>query len=109
MAAYRDAVRHGDRRHMPGPVRASASLATSASDIDRFIKAAAAIPAGAPTPVGYETPTPATSGPAPPTSRAPARHAAGIEAMLAYQRAAVRWPQRSQPPTKPSNRSASCS
>jgi hypothetical protein len=49
VAAYRDNVRHGDRRHKPGAVRASASLATS--DIDRFINAVAA---GAPTPVGYD-------------------------------------------------------
>jgi selenocysteine lyase/cysteine desulfurase len=54
VAAYRDAVRHGDRRHMPGAVRASASLATTTTDIDRFIEAVADIAAGAATPVGYD-------------------------------------------------------
>jgi hypothetical protein len=54
VAAYRDAVRQGDRRHMPGAVRASASLATSTSDTDRFIKAVVAIAGGAPTPLGYD-------------------------------------------------------
>jgi selenocysteine lyase/cysteine desulfurase len=51
IASYRDAVRHGDRRRMPGAVRASASLATSASDIDRFIDAVATITASTPPPV----------------------------------------------------------
>jgi selenocysteine lyase/cysteine desulfurase len=54
VAAYRDAVRHGDRRRMPGAVRASAGLATSTADIDRFIEAVADIAAGAPAPVGYD-------------------------------------------------------
>jgi selenocysteine lyase/cysteine desulfurase len=54
VASYRDAVRHGDRRRMPGAVRASAGLATSAADIDRFIQALAAIAAGTPAPIGYD-------------------------------------------------------
>jgi selenocysteine lyase/cysteine desulfurase len=53
VAAYRNAVRRGDRRHMPGAVRASASLSTSVSDIDRFIEAVADIAAGSPAPVDY--------------------------------------------------------
>jgi selenocysteine lyase/cysteine desulfurase len=54
VAAYCDAVRHGDRQDMPGAVRASAGLATSTTDVDRFIEAVAAIAAGAPLPVGYD-------------------------------------------------------
>jgi selenocysteine lyase/cysteine desulfurase len=54
VAAYRDAVRHGDRRRMPGAVRASAGLSTSTADIDRFIDAVAAIAAGGLAPVGYD-------------------------------------------------------
>jgi selenocysteine lyase/cysteine desulfurase len=54
VASYRVAVRHGDRRRMPGAVRASAGLATGTADIDRFIQALAAIAAGAPAPVGYD-------------------------------------------------------
>jgi selenocysteine lyase/cysteine desulfurase len=53
VAAYRDAVRQGDRRHKPGAVRASAGLSTGASDIDRFIEAVADIAAGSPPPVDY--------------------------------------------------------
>ncbi len=40
---YRDAVRKGDRRRMPGAVRASATIATTDTDIDRLIGAVAAI------------------------------------------------------------------
>jgi selenocysteine lyase/cysteine desulfurase len=36
---YREAVLRGDRRTMPGAVRASGSLSTSAADIDRFLEA----------------------------------------------------------------------
>jgi selenocysteine lyase/cysteine desulfurase len=54
VAAYREAVRHGDRRRMPGAVRASASVATGTADIDRFLAAVAAIAAGAPPPVDYD-------------------------------------------------------
>jgi selenocysteine lyase/cysteine desulfurase/peroxiredoxin family protein len=57
VAAYRDAVRHGDRRRMPGAVRASAGLSTTASDIDRFIEAVRAIATGAPAPVAYDQDT----------------------------------------------------
>lgn len=52
--AYRDAVRRGDRRTVPGAVRASAGLGTTVADIDRFLDAVAAIAAGAPPPVDYD-------------------------------------------------------
>jgi selenocysteine lyase/cysteine desulfurase len=54
VAAYRDAVGHGDRRHMPGAVRASAGLSTSMADVDRLIDAVSAIGDGTPAPVGYD-------------------------------------------------------
>ena len=54
VAAYREGVRRGDRRRMPGAVRASAGLSTSASEVDRLVEAVAAIAAGAPPPIGYE-------------------------------------------------------
>jgi selenocysteine lyase/cysteine desulfurase len=37
--AYREAVGRGDRRTMPGAVRASGSLSTSIADVDRFLTA----------------------------------------------------------------------
>jgi selenocysteine lyase/cysteine desulfurase len=52
--AYRDAVLHGDRRHVPGAVRASVGLSTTAEDVDRFLAAVAGIAAGDPAPVAYE-------------------------------------------------------
>jgi selenocysteine lyase/cysteine desulfurase len=51
--AYRDAVRRGDRRRMPGAVRASAGLSTTLVDIDRLIAAVTDIAAGASAPVTY--------------------------------------------------------
>ena len=54
VADYRDAVRHGDRRRMPGAVRASAGLSTTAADIDALIVAVTAIATGASAPVGYD-------------------------------------------------------
>jgi selenocysteine lyase/cysteine desulfurase len=54
VAAYRAAVSRGDRRSMPGAVRASASLGTSPADVDRFLEAVAAIASGEPGPVAYE-------------------------------------------------------
>ena len=53
VAAYREAVLAGDRRTIPGAVRASASLSTSSEDIDRLISALAAIASGDPPPVDY--------------------------------------------------------
>ena len=50
---YQDAVRAGDRRRVPGAVRASAGLSTTASDIDRFLDALARVVAE-PSPVGYD-------------------------------------------------------
>jgi selenocysteine lyase/cysteine desulfurase len=50
---YQDAVRAGDRRRVPGAVRASACLSTTASDIDRFLDALARVVAE-PSPVPYD-------------------------------------------------------
>jgi selenocysteine lyase/cysteine desulfurase len=52
---YRAAVRAGDHRTMPGAVRASCGIASSADDVDTLVDAVAAIAAsaGAPTPVPY--------------------------------------------------------
>jgi selenocysteine lyase/cysteine desulfurase len=54
IAAYRQAVRQGDRRHMLGAVRASAGLSTAEADIDRLVEAVTAIASGGPSPVGYD-------------------------------------------------------
>ncbi|HMK10959.1 MAG TPA: aminotransferase class V-fold PLP-dependent enzyme [Acidimicrobiales bacterium] len=51
---YRDAVRRGDRRSIPGAVRASGSLSTSAADVDRFLAAVDHIANGGPGDIGYE-------------------------------------------------------
>jgi len=51
--AYREAVVSGDRRDVPGAVRASASLSTSRADIDRLTEAVSAIADGSPAPVTY--------------------------------------------------------
>jgi len=53
IAAFQDAVRRGDRREIPGAVRASAGLSTTGDEIDRFLAALAAIAAGDPAPVTY--------------------------------------------------------
>lgn len=50
---YRDEVRHGDRRAMPGAVRASAGLNTTGGDIVRLLNAVAGIARGTPPPVPY--------------------------------------------------------
>jgi len=52
--AYRDAVRRGDRRRIPGAVRASATIATTDTDIDRLIDAVTTIATGAPSPGNYQ-------------------------------------------------------
>ena len=54
IAAYRQAVRSGDRRQMPGAVRASAGINTTIADIDRFLAAVADIASGQPGSVAYE-------------------------------------------------------
>jgi selenocysteine lyase/cysteine desulfurase len=53
IAAYRDAVRRGDRSTVPGAVRASAGLGTSLDDVDRLVAAVADIATGGPSPVDY--------------------------------------------------------
>jgi selenocysteine lyase/cysteine desulfurase len=54
IAAYRAAVRAGDRRSMPGAVRASAGINTTDADIDRFLAAVASIASGEAAPVTYQ-------------------------------------------------------
>jgi selenocysteine lyase/cysteine desulfurase len=51
---YRDAVRAGDRHFMPGAVRASAGLSTTADDVSRLLDAVALIASGAAGPVPYD-------------------------------------------------------
>jgi selenocysteine lyase/cysteine desulfurase len=53
ITANRRAVRAGDRTNLPGAVRASAGINTSADDVDRFLRAVAAIAAGQPSPMAY--------------------------------------------------------
>ena len=54
ISSYRSAVLRGDRRNVPGAVRASAGLSTTAADVDRFLAAVAAIASGAEPPVPYD-------------------------------------------------------
>ena len=54
VSAYRDAVLAGDRRAIPGAVRASAGLSTSLADVDRLVAAVTAIASGGDPPVDYE-------------------------------------------------------
>jgi selenocysteine lyase/cysteine desulfurase len=54
VAAYRAAVRRGDRSQLPGAVRASAGLSTTAEDISRLLDAVARIAGGEPPPVPYD-------------------------------------------------------
>ncbi len=51
--AYREAVLRGDRRTIPGAVRASGSVSTSADDIDRLLAAVEEIANGKPSRVAY--------------------------------------------------------
>jgi len=53
MAAYRDELRRGDRRRVPGAVRASCGINTTEADVDRLLAALARIATGAPPPVAY--------------------------------------------------------
>jgi len=53
VAEYRAAVLRHDRREMPGAVRASAGLSTSAADIERLLAAVAEIAEGRPAQVAY--------------------------------------------------------
>lgn len=50
---YREEVRRGDRRAMPGAVRASAGINTTDGDIARLLSAVARIAAGEPAPIHY--------------------------------------------------------
>ena len=52
-ARHWEAVRRGDRRAMPGAVRASAGLSTTSEDVDRLLHAVADIASGTPGPVRY--------------------------------------------------------
>ena len=52
--AYRQAVLVGDRRAIPGAVRASAGLSTSLADVDRLLDALGAIASGVAAPVQYQ-------------------------------------------------------
>jgi selenocysteine lyase/cysteine desulfurase len=50
---FREAVLRGDKREIPGAVRASAGINTSAADVDRFLDAVASVIGTSP-PVPYE-------------------------------------------------------
>jgi len=50
---YREDVLAGDRRTIPGAIRASASIATTAADVERLRKALVAVTDGTPPPVEY--------------------------------------------------------
>jgi selenocysteine lyase/cysteine desulfurase len=52
--AYRSAVLRGDRRAIPGAVRASAGISTTVEEIDRFVAAVAHIAHGGPPPFAYD-------------------------------------------------------
>lgn len=51
--AYRDAVLRGDRSTMPGAVRASCGLSSTAEEVDRLLAAMRVIASGSPAPVDY--------------------------------------------------------
>ncbi len=53
IARHWDAVQHGDRRAMPGAIRASAGFSTSIDDVDRLVTAVADIASGRSAPVAY--------------------------------------------------------
>ncbi len=53
MATAMSQVLRGDRRHIPGAVRASAGLATTVADVDALLAALARLVSGAPPPVDY--------------------------------------------------------
>jgi len=53
IATYRHSVQVGDRRNIPGAVRASAGINTSLDDIARFLAALGDLAGGAPAPVEY--------------------------------------------------------
>ena len=53
VAEYRAAVLRGDRRQVPGAVRASAGLSTTADDVDRLLDALSQVAGGDEPPVPY--------------------------------------------------------
>ncbi len=53
VAEFREQVMRGDRRHIPGAVRASCGLGTTDEDVDALLGAVAALARGAEAPVGY--------------------------------------------------------
>jgi selenocysteine lyase/cysteine desulfurase len=53
VATARAQVLAGDRRHIPGAVRASCGLGTTEADVDALLEALAALAGGAPPPVPY--------------------------------------------------------
>lgn len=53
VAAFRAELLAGDRRHIPGAVRASAGVNTTGADLSRFLRAVEAIATGDPPPVAY--------------------------------------------------------
>lgn len=53
-ARYRHDIVVGDRRNIPGAVRASCSISTTPADVDRFLAAVTDLAAGTPEPVPYE-------------------------------------------------------
>ena len=53
IAEARAAVRRGDRRTIPGAVRASCGLGTTLQDVDALLSAVAELTSGAPAPVRY--------------------------------------------------------
>jgi selenocysteine lyase/cysteine desulfurase len=53
VAAYREDVRRGERRFIPGAIRASASLSTTREDVDRLADALRHVTDGTPPPVDY--------------------------------------------------------
>jgi selenocysteine lyase/cysteine desulfurase len=54
VARARAAVQRGDRRSIPGAVRASCGLGTAAEDVDALLEAVRALAGGEPAPVRYE-------------------------------------------------------
>lgn len=54
LAAARAEIQRGDRRAMPGAVRASCGLGTSTADVDALLEAVATLAGGAPPPVPYQ-------------------------------------------------------
>ncbi len=54
VAAARAQIRKGDRRSIPGAVRASCGIGTVAADIDALLEAVAVIAGGEPPPLPYE-------------------------------------------------------